>query len=61
VRLFRELVGHYHYLGYKRPFGARLRYLIYVTRPGRMVVGCIQFSSPSWRMKVRDRWIGWDF
>jgi hypothetical protein len=59
-RLFRELVGRYHYLGYKRPFGARLRYLAYVTRPRRVVVGCIQFSSPSWRMKVRDRWIGWD-
>jgi len=59
-RLFRELVSVYHYLGHKRPFGARLRYLVYVTRPGRVVVGCIQFSSPSWRMKVRDRWIGWD-
>lgn len=59
-RLFRELVGRYHYLGHKRPFGARLRYLVYVTRPGRVVVGCIQFSSPSWRMKARDRWIGWD-
>lgn len=59
-RLFRELAGRYHYLGYKRPFGARLRYLAYVTRPERVIVGCIQFSSPSWRMKVRDQWIGWD-
>lgn len=59
-RLFRELAGRYHYLGYKRPFGARLRYLAYVTRPERVIVGCLQFSSPSWRMKVRDQWIGWD-
>jgi hypothetical protein len=59
-RLFRELTARYHYLGYKRPFGARLRYLAYVTRPTRVIVGCIQFSSPSWRMKVRDQWIGWD-
>jgi hypothetical protein len=24
------------------------------------VVGCVQFSSPAWRIKVRDQWIGWD-
>ena len=24
------------------------------------VVGCLQFSSPAWRMAVRDRWVGWD-
>jgi hypothetical protein len=42
------------------PFGARLQYLVHVTRPFRQVVGCVQFSSPAWRMKVRDQWIGWD-
>lgn len=59
-RLFRELVSRYHYLGYAMPYGARLQYLAYVSRPRRTVVGCIQFSSPAWRMKVRDQWIGWD-
>jgi hypothetical protein len=58
-RLFRELVSRYHYLGYTMPFGARLQYLIY-TRAPREVVGCVQFSSPAWRLKVRDQWIGWD-
>lgn len=58
-RLFKELVSRYHYLGYAMPYGARLQYLGYVSRPGRQVVGCIQFSSPAWRMKVRDQWIGW--
>lgn len=58
--LFRELVGRYHYLGHRVPFGAHLRYLLYVTQPGRQVVGCLQFSSPAWRMAARDRWIGWD-
>ena len=24
------------------------------------MVGCIQLSSPAWRMAARDRWIGWD-
>lgn len=57
---FKELLGRYHYLGYAMPYGARLQYLAYVERPRREVVGCIQYSSPAWRMKARDRWIGWD-
>jgi hypothetical protein len=59
-RLFRELVSQYHYLGFAMPFGARLQYLCYVNRPSRQVIGCFQFSSPAWRMKARDQWIGWD-
>lgn len=59
-QFFKELVSRYHYLGYAMPYGARLQYLVYVTRPRREVVGCVQFSSPAWRMKVRDQWIGWD-
>jgi hypothetical protein len=59
-QLFKDLVSRYHYLGYAMPYGARLQYLVYVTRPRREVVGCVQFSSPAWRMKVRDQWIGWD-
>ena len=58
--LFQEMVSRYHYLGYAMPYGARLQYLCYVSRPGREVVGCLQFSSPAWRMKPRDQWIGWD-
>ena len=58
--LFRGLIQEYHYLGYSMPYGARLQYLAYVNKPSRQVVGCVQFSSPAWRMKVRDRWIGWD-
>ena len=55
--LFRELVGRYHYLGHAVPFGAHVRYLFY---SGEQVLGCMQFSSPAWRMAVRERWIGWD-
>lgn len=58
-RLFCELLSRYHYLGYTMPFGARLQYLVYTHAP-REVVGCVQFSSPAWRLKVRDQWIGWD-
>jgi len=57
--LFKELIGRYHYLGYAMPYGARLQYLVYVNRPYKEVVGCVQFSSPAWRMRARDEWIGW--
>lgn len=58
--LFKDLLTRYHYLGYAMPFGARIQYLVYASRPRREVVGCVQFSSPAWRMKARDQWIGWD-
>lgn len=58
--MFEELLSRYHYLGYALPYGARLQYLVYVNHPQREVVGCVQFSSPAWRIKVRDQWIGWD-
>jgi hypothetical protein len=58
--LFRELVGRHHYLGYAVAYGAQIRYLVYATRPMPAVVGCVQFSSPAWRMAARDAWIGWD-
>jgi len=57
---WRELVGRYHYLGYRVPFGAHLRYLAFVSRPERTVVAAVQVSSAAWRLAVRDRWIGWD-
>jgi hypothetical protein len=58
--LFRDLVKDYHYLGYATPYGARLQYLAYVSKPVRRIAGCIQFTSPAWRMRARDEWIGWD-
>jgi hypothetical protein len=58
--LFRELVGRHHYLGYAVAYGAQIRYLVHATRPEPAVVGCVQFSSPAWRMAARDAWIGWD-
>jgi len=58
--LFRELVGRYHYLGHAVPFGAHLRYLVSASKPEATVVGCLQFSSPAWRMAARDAWVGWE-
>lgn len=57
--LWRELIGRYHYLGHRTAYGASLRYLVMADRPSAAVVGCLQFSSPAWRMAARDRWIGW--
>src|SRR5207245_2056413 len=59
-RRFRELIGHYHYLGYRVPYGAQLRYLILGSRPETTELGCLLFSSAAWRMAPRDQWIGWD-
>jgi len=57
--LWRELVGRYHYLGHTVPFGAHIRYLVRIAQP-EAVVGCLQFSSPAWRIRPRDQWIDWD-
>jgi len=59
LQLWKELVDRHHYLGFKVPFGAQLRY--FVTAPARQdrILACLQFSSAAWRLKERDRWIGW--
>jgi hypothetical protein len=60
LALWKELIARHHYLGFRVPFGASLRYLIQIsTAEGQIVAGCLQFSSPAWRLEARDRWIGW--
>jgi hypothetical protein len=59
-RQWGDWVDRYHYLGCKVPFGAHLRYFVLTTRPQPQRVGCLQVSSPAWRMAPRDQWIGWD-
>jgi hypothetical protein len=57
---WKELIARHHYLGFRVPFGASLRYLIQIsTAEGPAVAGGLQFSSPAWRLEARDRWIGW--
>lgn len=53
---WREQVNRYHYLGATTPFGASIRY--WIMSP-EACLGCLQFSSPAWRIKARDQWIGW--
>ena len=57
--LFKELLDRHHYLGYRAPFGASLRYLVRSERAPENVLACLQWSSPAWRMAARDAWIGW--
>ena len=58
-RLWRELIARYHYLSYGVPFGANLRYWVRSQRCPEPVLACLLWSSPAWKMAVRDRWIGW--
>ncbi len=57
--LWYEYIDRYHYLGYQLPFGAQLRYFIQSATKNAVFLGCLQFSSPAWKMAARDRWIGW--
>jgi Domain of unknown function (DUF4338) len=55
-RLWREHVERYHYLGCRVPFGANLRYWV---RNRQQELACLLWTSPAWKMKPRDVWIGW--
>ena len=57
--LWYEYVDRYHYLGYRIPFGAQLRYFIQSGKSPPRLLGCLQFSSPAWKMAPRDQWIVW--
>jgi hypothetical protein len=50
------LIEEHHYLGYTRPVGAHLKYLILAK--GR-AVACMSWSSAPRHLGPRDRFIGW--
>lgn len=54
--LFNSLVEQHHYLGYQRPVGEHLKYL--VKAQGRPVA-CLAWSSAPRHLKLRDRYLGW--
>jgi SRSO17 transposase len=54
--LWGHLVRRYHYLGYQRLLGHRLKYLAFLQdRP----VAALSFSAPALKLRVRDSYIGW--
>ena len=58
-RLFRQYIQRYHYLGYKVPFGAQLRYFVRSLQPPCPLLACLLFTSAAWKMAPRDTCIGW--
>jgi len=58
-RLWRELIGRYHYLGDRVPVGATLRYFVRSVRRPDQVLACLGWTSAAWKLAARDRWIGW--
>jgi hypothetical protein len=55
-RRWREWLERYHYLGWRVPFGANLRYW---ARNHDRELACLLWTSPAWKMQARDAWIGW--
>jgi hypothetical protein len=54
--LFNSLVAQYHPLGYIRPVGEHLKYVVYAAgRP----IACLAWSSAPRHLGARDRFIGW--
>ena len=59
-QLWTELIERHHYLTYRVPVGANLRYLVQSGQRDRSVLACLLWSSPAWKMAARDHWIGWN-
>jgi hypothetical protein len=55
-RQWREQMERHHYLGCRVPFGAHLRYWV---RSRERELACLLWTSPAWKMRGRDEWIGW--
>ncbi len=51
-QLWNALVEEHHYLGHRVQVGRCLKYLI---RGDGKMIGAISFSSPAWKLAVRDR------
>ena len=54
--LWKQLVSTHHYLGYKRAWGRRLCYLVWV---GDEAIGALGWKSGSLKLQSRDYFIGW--
>ncbi len=55
-KLCDSLIEQYHYLGYCRPVGEHLKYLVFAyQRP----IACMIYSSAPRHIGCRDRFIGW--
>ena len=55
-RLWNEFIARYHYLGYTPMSGSQLRYWVFA---GAQLVACISFGASAYKLKARDKFIGW--
>lgn len=58
-RLFRLYIKEHHYLGYRAPYGAQLRYWVRAAQSDLPPLAALLFTSAAWRMASRDQFIGW--
>jgi uncharacterized protein DUF4338/transposase-like protein/transposase Tn5 family protein len=56
-QIWNGLMERFHYLGKGPLCGAQIRYLVKSSRHGW--VGALAFSAAQWRLKERDKYIGW--
>lgn len=54
-KLFAHLLSRYHYLGYSRPVGEHLKYLVLA---GLRPVACVGWSSAPRQLNLRDQFVG---
>ena len=54
--LFDSLLCEHHYLGYTRPVGEHLKFVVWA---GERVVACLGWGSAPRHLGPRDRFIGW--
>jgi hypothetical protein len=55
--LWNEYMARYHYLGYAAMSGSQIRYNVFA---GEQLVACISFCACAWKLKDRERFIGWN-
>ena len=53
--LFADLLSRHHYLGYSRPVGEHLKYLVWA---GQRPIACLGWSSAPRQLDLRDRFVG---
>lgn len=53
--LFNHLIAQYHYLGFCRPVGEHLKYLVLA---GERPVACMAWNSGPLKLKLRDAFVG---
>jgi hypothetical protein len=58
-RRFRLYLQEHHYLGYRAPYGAQLRYWVRAAQSDLPPLAALLFTSAAWRMASRDQFIGW--